>query len=374
MKGKTTMLRSVNPAAEARPVGRTRSTALGAILLTWRQVRAQVLLAFGLLALVAIVAIITGPHLVHLYDVNVAPCQSHNDCSSASSAFLLNDHFLQATLNTLVLVAPALTGMFWGAPLISRELETGTYRLVWTQSLTRGRWLAVKIGLVGLASMAVSGLLSLIVTWWSSPFDRVNLNRFTPAMFGERGLTPIGYAAFAFAFGVAAGVLIRRAVPTMAATLAAVVAARLAIGYLVRPHLIAPIRSTMPFPAGGAGPTAVPGGWTLSQQTINAAGHVIGQNGGIGSNGGFGFQQNSNGTLVLQGVGTCPGKPPVQLARSPHPGFLQACVKHFGLRDVLTYQPASRYWAFQWYETAIFLALALALAGFSFWWVRRRLT
>jgi hypothetical protein len=41
---------------------------------------------------------------------------------------------------------------------------------------------------------------------------------------------------------------------------------------------------------------------------------------------------------------------------------------------VLTYQPASRYWAFQWYETAIFLALALALAGFSFWWVRRRLT
>ncbi|HEY2578493.1 MAG TPA: ABC transporter permease [Streptosporangiaceae bacterium] len=364
----------MNPAAEARPTGRARSTTLGAILLTWRQVRVQTLLAFGLLALVAVAALITGPHLVHLYAVNVAPCQRHNDCSTASSGFLQNDHFLQATLDTLVLVAPALTGIFWGAPLISRELETGTYRLVWTQSLTRRRWLAVKLGLAGLASMAVSGLISLMVTWWSSPFDRVNLNRFTPAMFGERGLAPIGYAAFAFAFGVAAGVLIRRAVPTMAATLAAFTAARLVVGYLIRPHLIAPIRSTMPYPAGGAGPTASPGGWTLSQQTINAAGHVIGQNGGIGSNGGFGFQRNPNGTLLLQGVGTCPGKPPDQLARSPQQGFLQACVSHFGLRNVVTYQPASRYWAFQGLELAIFLALALALAGFCFWWVRRRLS
>jgi ABC-type transport system involved in multi-copper enzyme maturation permease subunit len=373
MKGKTTMLRSVNPAAGARPAGRPRSTAVGAILLTWRQVRAQALLALGLLALVAILAIITGPHLVHLYDVNVAPCKLPSDCSPVLNAFLLNDHFLQATLNTLVLVTPALTGIFWGAPLISRELETGTYRLVWTQSLTRRRWLVVKIGLVGLASMAVSGLISLTVTWWSSPFDRVNLNRFTPAMFGERGLTPIGYAAFAFAFGVAAGVLIRRAVPTMAATLAAIVAARLAIGYLVRPHLISPVKSITAFPAGGTGPTAAPGGWTLSQQTINAAGHVIGQDGGIGSNGGFGFRRNPDGTLLLQGVGTCPGKPD-PLARFPQQGFLQACVNHFRLRNVLTYQPASRYWAFQWYETAIFLALALALAGFSIWWVRRHLT
>ena len=42
------------------------------------------------------------------------------------------------------------------------------------------------------------------------------------------------------------------------------------------------------------------------------------------------------------------------------------------LRRQISYQPASRFWAFQAYETAIFLALALALAGFCVWWIRRR--
>ena len=87
-----------------------------------------------------------------------------------------------------MLVVPALIGMFWGAPLIARELETGTYRLAWTQGVTRKRWLAVKLGLVGLASMAVAGLLSLMVTWWSSPLDRVNADPFT--LFDQRGIVP----------------------------------------------------------------------------------------------------------------------------------------------------------------------------------------
>ena len=39
---------------------------------------------------------------------------------------------------------------------------------------------------------------------------------------------------------------------------------------------------------------------------------------------------------------------------------------------VTTYQPANRFWTFQWMETGIFLALSLLLAGFCFWWVRRR--
>ena len=43
-----------------------------------------------------------------------------------------------------------------------------------------------------------------------------------------------------------------------------------------------------------------------------------------------------------------------------------------GIRIAVTYQPTSRYWAIQWTETGIYLALALALAGFCFWLLGRR--
>ena len=75
-------------------------------------------------------------------------------------------------VTAVVLVLPALIGLFWGAPLIARELEAGTHRLVWNQSITRTRWLAVKLGLVGLAAIAAAGLGSLAVDWWSDPIDK----------------------------------------------------------------------------------------------------------------------------------------------------------------------------------------------------------
>jgi transposase len=120
-----------------------------------------------------------------------------------------------------VLVLPALIGLFWGAPLITRELEAGTHRLVWNQTITRTRWLAVKLGLTGLATITAAGLGSLAVTWWSSPIDKTATNDFPrmgPLLFDARGVVPIGYAAFAFALGVTVGMLVRRTLPAMAIT------------------------------------------------------------------------------------------------------------------------------------------------------------
>ena len=138
-----------------------------------------------------------------------------------------------------VLLTPAIIGLFWGAPLITRELETGTFRLAWNQSVTRTRWMAVKLGLIGLAAMAATGLFSLMITWWADPIDRVTtsgwragydvVHRLAPLVFDARGITPIGYAAFAFALGITAGVLIRRTLPAMAATLAAFAAVQIAL-------------------------------------------------------------------------------------------------------------------------------------------------
>jgi hypothetical protein len=76
--------------------------------------------------------------------------------------------------------------------------------------------------------MIFAGVLSLLVTWWSSPLDRAKGSLYST--FDQRDIVPIGYAAFALALGVTAGLLIRRAIPAMAATLVAFVATLLAVG------------------------------------------------------------------------------------------------------------------------------------------------
>jgi ABC-type transport system involved in multi-copper enzyme maturation permease subunit len=340
------------------------------IWLTWRQFRAQAWAALAILAVIGIAFAITGPHLASLYDTSGIPtCQAHSDCATVVSNFLSELKGLDAVLYFVGLgvlyVGPGLIGIFWGAPLVTRELEASTLRMTWNQSVTRTRWIAVKLGLVGLASMAAAGLLSLMLSWWASPINQANthnttrngsssLNRLTPLLFGASGIAPVGYAAFAFALGVTAGVLIRRTLPAMAITLAIFAAIQVVVPNWVRPHLISPLHSiTALNPARidqvgitnshmtvGAG-VDLPGAWVISNQDIDATGHPF-------------------------------TGPPTQACLGPNTGSCNASISRLHLRQLVTYQPASRYWALQWYETAIFLAAALVLAGFCIWWIRRR--
>jgi hypothetical protein len=361
------------------------------IRFAWLQARTQTAVAVAALAAAAVLALVTGPRLLHLYYVDIVGCHPAGACASATTAFLTSYRWMQVFAPPLLLVLPALLGMFWGAPLVARELETGTFRMAWTQSVTRKRWLAVKLCLAGLASMAVTGLLSLVLTWWFSPIDRVQLNPLDPSVFGVRGIAPVGYAAFAFALGVTTGALLRRTIPAMAVTLVAFTAARLAVSYYVRPYLMGSLRAVTPVvmnPDNGGPPIGAgaiqPGSWILSNQTINGAGKVIGQNGGVGPNGGIGFSV-LHGKVSLFGVGPCPNTFPAQAvagatdrtAAQPPAAFntaAQECINKLGIRDIVTYQPLSHYWPLQAYETLIFLGLAVALAALCFWRVNRSLT
>ncbi len=347
------------------------------IALTWRQFRIQAAIGIAGLVIVAIVALITGPQLLHLYNTTVATCRAHGDCQTATATFLAKDAFLRNGFTALLFVVPALIGIFWGAPLIARELETGTFRLAWTQSVTRTRWLAVKLGVVGLSSIAVAGLLSLIVTWWFRPIDRVNANQFVATVFEARNIAPIGYAAFAFALAVTAGALIRRTVPAMGATIIGFVAARLAFTHWIRPHLLAPFHavarlasaSNIGFqgdPSTGAATFIatnphITNAWTISSRIVDNGGRTP-------------TTQTLHG--FLQRV--CPnvGAPATSGGAGGTPTTtFQDCIAHLSAKFHLavTYQPANRYWTFQWLELGIFLAAALLLAGTCFWWVRRRL-
>jgi hypothetical protein len=340
------------------------------IRLSWLQFRVQAVTATAALAAFAILLAVTGPHLASLYAAStITGCHS-GTCSFAANTFLSR---LQATSpypivyllgSALILAAPAITGIFWGAPLIARELETGTYQLAWTQTITRVRWLVVKLALAGLAAMVLTEALSLIYAWWADPIVKAtdlggstslfSGGRFSSVTFATHGIVPLGYAAFAFALGTAAGALIRRTVPAMALTLAIFIAAQIAMPIGVRPHLIPPDRTIATIESaelnfGSLTATIVPGrpgAWIVSSEAINAAGQPV-------SNLPAACQPTFSGT-----------KP-----SSPGP-----CMESHGFREAITYEPATRYWPLQWIETGIFLALALALAGFCFWRLGRRRT
>ncbi len=269
------------------------------IWLTWRQFRTQTIVAAAVLAATAVLLGLAGVHLAHLYaSTGSAGCAAGHDCGQASTTFL---NLVNATLinhlpllfGTALIVVPAVIGVFWGAPVVTRELEAGTQRLVWSQSVSRSRWLAIKLAVTVAAAMATAGVFSLLVTWSAGPIDKVNLNRLQPSVFSERGIAPAGYAVFAVALGATMGMLIRRTVPAMAVTLAVFTAVQFAMRalrqYLLAPvRLISPIRradigniASQPGPGGGtahlaiAGNVNVPGAWVLSRQFINAAGHVV---------------------------------------------------------------------------------------------------
>jgi hypothetical protein len=107
------------------------------IRFAWVQARVQTLIVAAVLAIISIVLAISGPHLVHLYNSTVAGCSARGDCPAAISQYLKNDSTLRSWLGVMVVAGPGLLGLFWGAPLVARELEAGTFRLAWTQSVTR---------------------------------------------------------------------------------------------------------------------------------------------------------------------------------------------------------------------------------------------
>jgi ABC-type transport system involved in multi-copper enzyme maturation permease subunit len=347
------------------------------IWLTWRQFRFQAVIMAALLALFGLLLLITGPHLASVAQASgFAAC--HSGCATYAQNFFseLNPPYHLVYLLGAVLISalPAVIGLFWGAPLIARELDSGTFRLAWNQSVTRERWLATKLAVLGLASVAAAGVLSLILGWWASPLDRAAAissqggyeSRFFPAVFGTRGIAPLGYAAFAFALGLLIGLLIRRTIPAMGLTLALIAAVQIAFPLAIRPHLISPVRETSIVTAAAIDGISInqngsntqvqaqtpnlPGAWVYSSHVVNRAGSA--------------------------NLGTLPSSCP-QPGGGPPAGGFQECQQALAaehLRQVTTYQPANRYWTFQALEFGIYLTAAILLASGCFWAIRRWLS
>lgn len=302
--------------------------------LAWRQFRAQAAVAVAATAAVVVVLVATRAHVAHSPDDLSTPYQSLR------------------LLGTALIGLPAAIGAFWGAPIVARELEAGTQRLAWTQSISRRGWLAVKLAVVAAGTLLLTTAFSLTFTWWSLPFDRLG-NRVGTANFGQRGIAPIAYALFALALGTLLGLITRRTLPAMAATLVGFFMTRFAFQLLVRPRILAPmtvLRPTTLFGPTGDQSTA-DGAWVLSSRSADAAGHVV--------------SPTAVDRAVSQACNVTPQTTAEDIAR---------CAHRLGFQDLVRIQPASDFWSLQTWEATAFLLLTGALVGACFWWIQHRTT
>ncbi len=306
------------------------------IWVAWRQHRGECLLTAAALAALAVFLLLTGLALAQdAQQMGVTGCmaQSAADCGNLALSFATQSQGFNEIAGFFPLL-PLLPGLLIGAPLVAREVRQRTYVLVWTQSITRARWLSVKAALVFLTGLLASMIILPLLIWWYSPLAQVN-GRFALAIFDFEGPVLVGATLLALALGILAGALVRRTVLAMFLTLAFFLAIRLPVEIFLRPYYEPPVVAVIPLHQAGPLPVSNQD-WVIGGGYIDNQGHTVK------------FPTCSGGT---------------------------DCVQTTGLRSIYwVYQPADRFWTFQWIETGMYLAFSSLALGAAFWLVRRRLS
>lgn len=320
----------------------------GMTWLVWRQHRAE---ALASVLIIAVLAIVVTPTSLHLHQLASAIGQDgclggrpDVSCGSTMEAFDATTRTLTGILPLLNLL-PALAGLFIGAPLVAREIEAGTWRLAWSQGVTRRAWLNAQLLGTLLVTAVAAALFTVVLTWWLAPVDYVD-GRFTSNGFDLYGVIPLAWSLLAFAVGVLAGSAVRRVIPAMAVMLAVYAAIRVPVELLLRPRYLPPLRLwNVPFTQGDPLPRDA---WELGVDPVAPGGHTI----LTGAQ--FDQLQHQADATINRATVTSPSAFLADLDR-----WLQA----HGYTQVITYQPAGRFWAFQGIEGSACLILAvIALA------------
>ncbi len=324
------------------------------IWVTWRQNRIEGFVVLGVLAVSSIFLLVTGLQMTQDFQHSgLSACLAHHPASDVMSGIcgplatvFLNQYGSLIPLAIVLTLLPILLGVMVGAPLVAREFEQRTTQLVWLQSITRTRWLSVKVALVVGTGLLASGMLLAGLLWWYHPFSQI-IGSFNPVAFDFSGPVLIAATTMALGLGIFAGTLTRRTGFAIFLTLALILAIRLPIEFGLRPNYEPPVTLTWPL--------AQVGGPLSNAPTVGSQDWKIGE-GFIDAHGNKTNQLNCN---VPPG-----GNPPTP----------QQCLQASGYRGgYLSYQPADRFWTFQWIETGIYLAFAALALAATFWLVRRRL-
>jgi hypothetical protein len=239
--------------------------------------------------------------------------------------------------------------------VLARELETGTYRYAWTQGFGRWRWTLAKLVGLAVAVAVATAALSMLFSWYYQPyFAAGNESRFldessslASGVFDLRGIVFAAWTLLAFAIGALAGMLIRRVVPAIVTTLACYTGLVLVVGIYLRQHYLTPLVTNK---ANGLGSALILRQWWTKD------GRFV-----------FGRPPFS----LLQQI--CP-PPPAGAGKGnfSKSGFIGECLSHHGYLQWTSYQPAGRFWPFQFIEAGWLLALSALLIAATVWLVHRR--
>ncbi len=280
--------------------------------------------------------VVTGVHMADVY----ARAGSCADGRCVTTGRLFQGYGAIIDTVHLTIVVPVLLAGF-GATLLARETEAHTNVLVWTQSVTRRRWVVAKVGAALAAALFLGVAVSALVTWWSGTPNSLDGNRFQGAQFETQNVVPVACAVFGIALGLAIGSVLRRVLPALVTTVAIYVAVRFAMGVYLRPALL-PEATRRVAPMTDA---ALPfGSWSVSTTLVGPHGQTFSE-----------------------------GRVPVPRACSvAGTRDVARCLGRLGYRDVVHFHPASQYWQLQWIEFVILMVLALGLAGVAILWTLRR--
>jgi hypothetical protein len=318
---------------------------------TWRQHRIALAGAATLLGGLALYLWLAGLQIHRDYTAAVACHPASSGACGALAGYVISDWQPAQIIATVLQAVPALIGAFVGAPVLAREMETGTFRYAWTQGFGRWRWTLAKLVSLAVVVAVAAGAFSALLSWYYQPFLSGNVQfggspvRLDAGMFDLLGVAFAAWTLAAFAIGALAGMLIRRVVPAIVATMAAYTGLALAAGLYLRQHYMTPLLVKNAFAPGSA--------WVISQQWYGKNGQPVSQV-TLG-------QLLQQAPLLGAGKGVPQGDPAVN----------QYLVQH-GYTLLTTYQPGSRFWPFQWIEGGWLLALSALLIAAAVWLVRRR--
>ncbi|MGH3230380.1 MAG: ABC transporter permease subunit [Streptosporangiaceae bacterium] len=320
---------------------------------TWRQHRIALAGEAALLGALALYLWLAGLQIHRDWTAAVACHPASSGACGTLAGYFISGWQPAQMIAVALQAVPALIGAFIGAPVLAREMETGTFRYAWTQGFGRWRWTLAKLVALAVLVAVAAGAFSVLLSWYFQPFlsgrpgfggSPVPLDA---AVFDLRGVAFAAWTLAAFAIGALVGMLIRRVVPAIAATLAVYAGLALAAGLYLREHYMTPLLVKNASAPGSA--------WVISQQWYAKGGQPVSQ---------------STLSQVLQ-----QGAP--QLAGGKggipqdDPTVNQYLAQH-GYTLWTTYQPGSRFWPFQWIEGGWLLALSALLIAATIWLVRRR--